>query len=150
MDNQTDDQTDDQQGNVEEFKQMVASGEVELGNGARFWAYISPQNDTEKYVTDWSVKIEQEDGNWSGTITSKDPQANLQTPGLSGVFKVTVTAKVGKILQPHQLKPQQGSKPDVGCNSNCAAMVGIVAMPGGTDAQYWTVWDAYCNGGNKS
>ena len=130
MENQTTNQPDDQQGNLEEFKQMVSSGEVELGNGARFWAYI-----------------EQQDGNWSGTITSKDPQANLQTPGLSGVFKVTVTAKYGAGLQPRQLKPQQGSKPEVGCNSNCAAMVGIVATPGGGDAQYWTVWDAYCNGG---
>ena len=138
MDNENDN-------NIEEFKTQVASGQIVLGNGAKFWAYISSQNETEKYVHDWSVKLEQQDGNWSGTITSKDPYVNLQTPGLSGIFNVTVTAKVGAVLQPRTLEPQPGVKPGViGCNSNCAAMVGIVALPGGANAQYWTVWDAYC------
>jgi len=47
------------------------------------------------------------------------------------------------------LKPQAGSKSDIGCISNCAAMVGIVADPGGANAQYWTVWDAFCNRGTE-
>ena len=138
---------DNENGNIEEFKTKVDTGDVVLGNGAQFWAYISPANDTAKYVHDWKVTFTQ--GNWSGSITSENPEVNLQTPGLSGVFDVTVTAKVGKILQPHQLKPQAGSNPNIGCNSNCASMVGIVAAPGGTDANYWTTWDAYCkpNGG---
>ena len=140
---------DNENGNIEELKTKVASGEVTLGNGAQFWAYISPQNETAKYVHDWTVTISQQDGNWSGSITSKDPYVNLQTPGLSGVFNVKVTAKVGAVLQPRELKPQAGSKPDVGCNSNCAAMVGIVATPGGANAEYWTVWDAYCKSGTE-
>ena len=139
----------EQKDNIEEFKTLVGSGKVTLGGGALFWAYISPSNDTEKYVKDWAVKLEQQNGNWSGTITSKDPHANLQTPNLSGVFNVTVTAKVGAVLQPQKLKPQTGSKPTVGCNSNCAAMVGIVAAPGGASAHYWTVSDAYCKTGTE-
>jgi hypothetical protein len=140
---------EEQEDNIEEFKTKVSSGQVTLGNGAQFWAYISPQNDTAKYVTDWVVKFEQQDGNWTGSITSKDPYVNLQTPNLSGVFNVTVTAKVGAVLQPQKLKPQAGTKPEVGCNSNCAAMVGIVAAPGGGSATYWTVWDAYCKSGEE-
>lgn len=117
---------------------------LELNNspGALFWAYISGQNDTPTVVTDWSVTISQ--GGWSGTVTSADPQQQLQTPGLSGVFDVVVTAS-GPSFPKTTLKPQAGSNPNVGCNSNCAAMVGIVALEGGGGAEYWTVWDAFCN-----
>jgi hypothetical protein len=135
------------QGNVEELKTKVASGEVTLGNGAQFWAYISPQNQTDRYVHDWVVEFKQ--GDWSGQITSRDASPTLQTPGLSGVFDVKVTAKVGAVLQPRTLDPQAGSKPNIGCNSNCASMVGIVATPGGANASYWTTWDAICNGGSE-
>jgi hypothetical protein len=132
------------QDNIDEIRGRVSSGEVQLGNGAQFWAYISPSNDTEKYVTQWSVTIQQQDGNWSGTITSDDPQQILQTPGLSGIFNVTVKAS-GPNFGEKQLSPQSGSQPNIGCNSNCAAMVGIVATPGGNDANYWTTWDAICD-----
>ena len=119
-------------------------GAAELGNGARFWAYISPQNNTSAVVTKWSVTLQQLNGNWAGTITSDDPQQQLQTPGLSGVFKVIVTAS-GPNFGPVTLAPKPGSQADVGCNSNCAAMVGIVADPVGGGAQYWPVWDAFLN-----
>jgi len=125
--------------NIDEIKSKVT-----LGNGAQFWAYISPSNNTSQYVTEWSVTLQQQDGNWQGTITSANPQQILQTPGLSGVFNVTVTAS-GPNMSERQLTPQAGSNPNVGCNSNCAAMVGIVADPGGGDAHYWTVWDAFCS-----
>lgn len=130
--------------NIEEIKSKISSGEASLGGGAQFWAYISPQNDTSKNVTKWSVTLQQQDGNWSGTITSENPQQILKTPGLSGVFNVKVTAS-GPNMKEKELTPQQGSKPDVGCNDNCAAMVGIVSNADGTDANYWTVWDAICN-----
>jgi hypothetical protein len=136
---------DNQSGNVEEIQTKINSGEVTLGNGAQFWAYISPQNDTAKYVHDWTVTFSQ--GGWTGSISSNDSSPTLQTPGLSGVFNVKVTAKVGAVLQPRTLEPQEGSNPDIGCNSNCASMVGIVATPGGANANYWTTWDAICNGG---
>lgn len=110
--------------------------------GAVFWAYISPQNNTGQVVTDWSVTISQ--GPWSGSITSADPQQQLQTPGLSGIFQVVVTG-AGPSMPPQQLSPQSGSKADLGCNNNCAAMVGIVANSQGDSASYWTVWDAFCN-----
>lgn len=110
--------------------------------GAQFWAYISPQNDTAKAVTDWSVTISQ--GAWSGTITSANPTQQLQTPGLSGIFQVAVTG-AGPGMPSQQLPPQAGSSTDIGCNATCASMVGIVADPGGTSAEYWTTWDAFCN-----
>ncbi len=113
-----------------------------LGGGAQFWAYISPMNDTASKLTSWQVRLEQ--GNWVGFIDSDDPQQILQTPELSGVFSVTVTA-VGPKMPQKQLSPGPDSKPNVGCNSNCAAMVGIVANEDGTAATYWTTWDAICN-----
>lgn len=115
---------------------------LEVGNGAKFWAYISPSNNTAKVITKWSVTIQQRDGNWIGRITSETPDVVLQTPGLSGVFNVLVVGGGAHVPQ-HQLLVS-GSPPDIGCNSNCASMVGIVANPEGTDASYWTTWDAYC------
>jgi hypothetical protein len=125
--------------NVEEMQDKV-----QLGGGAQFWAYISGQNETPSRVTEWQVQIEQTDGNWIGTITSDNPREILQTPGLSGVFAVRVTAG-GAEFGPTELTPLPDSKPDVGCNSNCAAMVGIVASPDAVGANYWTVWDAFCS-----
>ena len=119
-------------------------GNLELGGGARFWAYISPQEETSKFVTKWTVKIEQKDGNWAGSISSDKPTTQLQTPGLSGIFRVSVQAS-GPNFSEKTLAPVSWSPPDIGCNSNCAAMVGIVAVKGGGDANYWTTWDAICN-----
>lgn len=112
--------------------------------GAQFWAYVSPQNNTKQNVTQWTVQIHQRNGSWSGQITSADPYKKLQTPGLSGIFNVVVIASGPKFGQ-KQLSVQTGSRPDIGSNSNCQAMVGIVSNPDGTDAQYWTVWDAMCD-----
>lgn len=134
-----------QDNNIDEIKEKVSSGEITLAKGAYFWVYISPQNETAKYVHDWKVTFEQVGGNWTGTITSQDASPSLQTPNLSGLFNLKVTAKVGAVLQPRTLNPQSGSKPNIGCNANCASMVGIVAVPGGANAEYWTTWDAFCN-----
>ncbi|MEW5726751.1 MAG: hypothetical protein AB1918_02890, partial [Pseudomonadota bacterium] len=68
------------------------SGKVSLGKGAQFWAYVSPQNDTDKVVTKWSVTLQHMGSNWTGTITSDNPTQQLQTPNLSGIFHVTVKA----------------------------------------------------------
>jgi hypothetical protein len=125
--------------NVEELK-----GELQLGGGAQFWAYVSPQNETPARVTSWAVDIQHTDGDWSGTITSADPRATLKTPGLSGVFSVKVTAS-GPEFGPSELQPVEGTQPDVGCNENCSSFVGIVASPDTTGANYWTVWDAICS-----
>jgi hypothetical protein len=112
-------------------------------DGAKFWAYISPMNDTAKYVTKWKVSISQ--GNWAGSITWKNPTENLATPNLSGIFKVKVTAS-GPKFKEKELTPLPGTKKGViGCNLGCYSMVGIVANKDGTDANYWTVWDAICN-----
>jgi hypothetical protein len=119
-------------------------GTLKLGNGAMFWAYVSPQQETSKYVTKWSVTVQQKDGNWAGTITSDNPEQQLQTPGLSGIFTVIVKASGPKFAE-KTLTPKPESKADIGCNSNCAGMIGIVAVPGGADANYWTVWDALCS-----
>jgi hypothetical protein len=127
--------------NISEVRGQV---EGSLGGGAQFWAYISPQNNTDKVVHHWEVRLQQQDGNWSGTITYENPQQILQTPNLSGLFNVEVTASIAG-LAPRRLTPQAGSKPNIGCNSNCAAMVGIVASPDGMNAYYWTTWDAICS-----
>ena len=120
------------------------SKSFQLGDGAQFWAYISPMNDTAKYVTNWEVKFEQMDGNWTGSITSANPTETLQTPGLSGKFKVTVTGS-GPGIKEKQFSAQSGCNENIGCNSNCASMVTIVATPGGDDANYCTTWDAICS-----
>lgn len=120
-------------------------GAVALGNGAQFWAYLSPQNDTAARLGSWKVELQQTNGNWSGSISSSNPQAQLQTPQLSGEFIVKVTASM-KGPEPLELtlQPSPGSQRNIGCNSNCAAMVGIIASADGKSATYWTVWDAMC------
>ena len=125
--------------NIAEMKSKSAPG-----GGAQFWAYISPQHETAKNVTKWIVKFEQKDGNWSDFISSDDPQKTLKTPNLSGVFTVIVSAS-GPGFTEKRLTCLPDSKPDIGCNSNCFAMVGIVATSDGKDANYWTVWDAFCS-----
>jgi len=130
------------------MSEMAVIRRLEVGGGARFWAYISPQNDTRARVTRWQVDLQQ--GNWKGSITSDDPEQILQTPKLAGSFNVTVHAS-GPDFPWQELKPQQGTQPGViGCGVSCAAMVGIVADPDGKSAQYWTVWDAFCTGVSES
>lgn len=119
-------------------------GKLQLGGGAQFWAYISGQNETPARVTKWSVRFEQVGGNWTGEITSDNPQQTLQTPNLSGDFNVTVEAS-GPEFGPVQLTPLPDTQPNIGCNDNCAAFVGIVASPDADGANYWTVWDAMCS-----
>jgi hypothetical protein len=128
--------------NIAEVQSQIQSGKQQLGGGAQFWAYISPSNNTAQWVTKWEVVLTQ--GNWKDSITSDLPHKILKTPDLSGVFDVTVWAS-GPNFPWQQITPAAGSQPNVGCNDNCAAMVGIVANASGTGANYWTVWDAICN-----
>ena len=120
-----------------------------MGGGAQFWVYLSPQNDTAARVKGWSVTLSQ--GNWSGTIDSNNPTQTLQTPGLSGTFNIKITQTDFSTNPPRQvdIPPQQGSTNQIGCNSNCASMVGIVANKeqklGGSNATFWTTWDAICS-----
>jgi hypothetical protein len=119
-------------------------GSVELGGGAQFWAYVSPNNDTKSYVTTWKVTVSNDD--WAGTISSDNPTEQLKAPGASGVFNVVVMAE-GPEFGWQELTPQSGSGADIGCNENCASMVGIVASEDGKSANYWTTWDAICSQG---
>jgi hypothetical protein len=125
---------------AQELFEEVGSVE-DLGKGAYFWAYISPQNDTEKVVEKWIVTLTQ--GKWKGTIKSSQPKPILQTDGMSGEFDVSVVwikPDGGKV----ELKPLAGSKPNIGCNVNCGAMVAIVATEDHSSANYSTTWDAFC------
>lgn len=117
-------------------------GRATLGGGARFWAYISPTNDTASKLSSWQVRIRQ--STWVGTIDSGDPQQMLQSPGRAGEFDVRVVAS-GPNMPEKELAVKAGSNPNIGCGPNCAAMVGIVANADGTDASYWTVWNAFCD-----
>lgn len=112
-------------------------------DGASFGAYLSPEYGTAALVTTWSVRVEQQQGSWSGTITSDDPAQILRAPGLSGRFSVTVIA-AGPHLPEKQLSPVSSVRADVSCSGHCRALVGIVASPDGTDAAYWTTSDAIC------
>jgi hypothetical protein len=110
--------------------------------GAAFWAYLSPQNNTSHAVSMFRVVLTQ--GNYTGEMTRSQP--TLQTPGMSGIFNVQVFASFGASQAIVELKPLPNTKPNIGCNSNCKGMIGIVADATGTNANYWTVWDALCNG----
>lgn len=114
---------------------------ITLDKRAQFWAYISPTNDTASRLSSWQVRIRQSD--WVGFIDSDDPQKILQTPGRVGEFDVRVVA-AGPNMPEKELAVKAGSNPNIGCGPNCAAMVGIVASADGTDASYWTVWNAFC------
>lgn len=120
---------------------------IQLGNGAQFWVYLSPQNDTSKMITTWKVTFSQ--GNWSGTISSDNPTQQLQTPNLSGIFDIKVELLSGSTGGWREIPAQDGSRNQIGCNSNCSSMVGIVADStnppiGAINAHFWTTWDALC------
>ncbi|CAI8705419.1 hypothetical protein [Chryseobacterium culicis] len=124
-----------------------SSGQLVLGNGAQFWVYLSPQNDTSKMISTWRVTFSQ--GNWSDFISSENPTKQIQTPNLSGIFEIKVELLSGSTGTWRQIPPQQGSHNEIGCNSNCASMVGIVADStnppvGAINAHFWTTWDAMC------
>ncbi|MBQ4819176.1 hypothetical protein [Aquimarina sp. MMG016] len=125
-----------------------ANSELKLGGGAQFWVYLSPQNDTAKVVKGWSVTLSQ--GNWSDSITSENPTKQIKTPNLSGTFDIKITETDYSTNPPRQIDipAQAPSTNKIGCNSNCASMVGIVAnekgLPGGANAKFWTTWDAMC------
>ncbi|AEA44412.1 hypothetical protein [Fluviicola taffensis] len=125
-----------------------APASIQLGNGAQFWVYLSPQNDTAKMITTWKVTFSQ--GNWSDSISSEDPTKQIQTPNLSGIFDIQVELLSGSTGTWRAIPAQQGSTNQIGCNSNCSSMVGIVAdstnpAPGAINAQFWTTWDALCS-----
>lgn len=114
---------------------------LSLGSGAQFWAYISPQNKTAKRLVAWRVDLSND--SWVGSIDSSNPQAHLQTPNLSGIFDIKVTALLdGPTPVELTLQPSPGSQPRIGCDINCAAMIGIVVSEDGKSATYWTTWDA--------
>lgn len=125
-----------------EFNSKFNICENGLGNGAQFWVFLSDENETTKLISDWEVVFRHHYENWSGTISSEKPHKILQTPNLAGIFHVTVKARIVNQKEFSEIEPHVGSNRNIGCNSNCAAMVGIIASACGTKAGYWTVWDA--------
>lgn len=123
--------------------EQVTNKNLKLGGGAQFWAYVSPQRNTEQIITKWKVHLEHTTSNWMGDITSDAPEEILQTPGLAGVFKVTVTASgpamSERVLQLLEDEPGCSYRPDIECCADNAGMIGIVATTDGTDGRYWTV-----------
>lgn len=127
-----------------------SSGQIALGEGAQFWVYISTENNTAEIISTWRVTFSQ--GEWSDVISSEDPAKQIKTPNLSGIFDVKVELLSGSTGTWRQVPPQAGSNNEIGCNSTCAAMVGIVAdsthpAPGAINAHFWTTWDAICKAG---
>lgn len=129
--------------------EKVTNEKIKLGDGdgVQFWAYVSPQRDTERIITKWKVHLEHTTSNWMGDITSDDPEAILRTPDLSGVFTVKVTAS-GPNMSERTLKlleddPGSTYRPDIECCPGHAGMIGIVATLDGSDGRYWTVSNAF-------
>lgn len=127
-----------------------SSGQLQLGGGAQFWVYLSPQNETAKMITKWRVTFSQR--NWSDFIASDNPTKQIQTPNLSGIFDIKVELLDGSTGTWREIPPQGGNENKIGCNSNCASMVGIVADSinppiGAINAHFWTTWDAMCRPG---
>lgn len=128
-----------------------STGTLTLGGGAQFWVYLSPQNNTAQIVKGWSVTLSQ--GNWSDSITSENPTKQIQTPNLSGLFDITITELDFSTHPPRTIAipALPPSTNQIGCNANCASMIGIVAnahsLLGGPNAQFWTTWDAMCSTG---
>ncbi|WP_160140232.1 hypothetical protein [Chryseobacterium sp. c4a] len=127
-----------------------SSAQLQLGGGAQFWVYLCPHNDTAKMITKWRVTFSQ--GNWSDSISSDNPTKQIHTPNLSGIFEIKVELLSGSTGTWRQIPPQTGSHNEIGCNSNCASMVGIVADSinppiGSINAHFWTTWDALCRTG---
>ncbi|AZA92500.1 Uncharacterised protein [Chryseobacterium nakagawai] len=127
-----------------------SSGQLQLGGGAQFWVYLSPQHDTAKMISKWRVTFSQ--GTWSDSISSDNPTKQIQTSNLSGIFEIKVELLNGSTGTWRQIPPQAGSHNEIGCNSNCASMVGIVADSinppiGAINAHFWTTWDAMCRTG---
>lgn len=104
-------------------------------SGARFVVYLSPTYDTERWITKWALTVKRADASWQGTLTSDDPAGALQVPGFGGMFNMSVWAS-GPNLPWQELIPQSGNA-EVECNSECQAMVGILALPMGYGANYW-------------
>jgi hypothetical protein len=124
-----------------ELFEEVGSAE-ELGGGAYFWVYLSPEHETSKVVKDWTVTLTQ--GDWSASISSDQNPPILKRPDRSGEFGVRVTWRNPPTDVIVELKPSPGSEPGVRCDSGCAAMIGIVAGEGEQMPTYWTVSDAWC------
>jgi hypothetical protein len=128
-----------------------SGGQMKLGGGAQFWVYLSPDNNTANVVKGWSVTFSQ--GNWHDSITSENPTKTIQTPNLSGMFNIKVQ-EMDYSTNPPRMVDIPATPPSnntIGCNSNCASFVGILAdakpKMGGPDATFWTTWDALCTMG---
>jgi len=126
----------------------LASDEMKLGGGAKFWVYISPQKNTAEVVQNWIVTFSQ--GKWKESITSKNPTKTIQTPNLSGEFNLIITKSdaSNKLPITVNIPALSPSKNIIGCNSNCASMVGIIAHEDSSfcsvNARFWTTWNALC------
>jgi hypothetical protein len=129
----------------EDYRELGAPSE--LGGGARFWVYKSPEGQTSEQITHYKVVFSQ--GDWYGVLHSAEPEAILQTPGLSGEFEVKAFAvgPGGPSYDHPPLTPLPDSDANIGCNESCAAMVGLVAADEGQ--HYWTVSDAVCDGSSS-
>jgi hypothetical protein len=112
----------------------------QLGGGAQFWVDVA--NDAKPFITTWKVTISNND--WSGAVSSDNPREILKTPGLSGDFNVSVWAE-GPDFDWQELSAGEGCQANIGCNSNCASMVGLSTSPDGKSANYCTTWDAACS-----
>ncbi|HEY0426574.1 MAG TPA: hypothetical protein VGC76_02090 [Pyrinomonadaceae bacterium] len=112
----------------------------QLGGGAQFWTVVA--TDSKPFITAWKVILSQNE--WSDSMSSDNPTQGLKTPGLSGVFNVSVSAE-GPDFTWQELSAKEGCQANIGCNSNCASMVSMSASPDGKSATYCTTWDAACS-----
>ncbi len=113
--------------------------------GARFIAYLSPQDQTATHLTDWRVHLEHTTSNWMGNITP-DMKDYLTTPKLYGTFTVKVRASgpdLGTDVVAELLPDSEGChyRPDVAVSIDNIGMIGLVTADNGKKLYYWTVSD---------
>ena len=116
----------------------------DIGGGVEFWVYISPQNETSKFLTEWKVVIEHEDTKWIGVINSDNPKEILKTPSLYGYFKLSVFAS-GRYFEWQRLEVKKGSKKNIACAPNSVSMITLECTEDKDDANYYTIWNALFN-----
>ena len=102
-------------------------------SSARFTVYLSPDNETPQSVTRWSATIARQGSDWTGTISSEDATAALETPDI-GTFDVSVFAS-GPQTEWQEIWSNSGAT--VTCVDGSEVMIGIVAGGGGFGATFW-------------
>ncbi len=123
--------------------ELLEAKDSNTTEGAHFWVSISSKNETAEKLKDWKVVFCHLKTGWIGEINSDNPNQNLFTPGLSGLFSVEAF-----VTGPHdewqKIEAEEGTNPMIGCKKHCASMVEISRKSSSSAFQYSTKWNVLC------